>query len=293
MKKFTSFILCVILLSFPVCAGGLIQPTDISVELYGKKIPSVCVNNQMYIPADDLCHFGYTVTYIDEIRTLFVNKTGEPDGVVPAENKISKTLGTDIKVFINGKQVEKSATFAANGKMYVSANVIARYSDGNNLSDSAVKGYPHALTKEWSEENRTLSLCDAVMPTKEEQKALWLSYGGNREEYSFLSFTETEYKGEGFDVVCLRVGGLPRGSEESFYYFGDDGKTFSINAICNVYSLHKYGGGSTITNVRVEGRKMYFDASRLIMAEPQIKSEWGSYCLDFDTTAISVINGQE
>ena len=59
------------------------QPSDIKVFLHGKEIPSCAVNNAMYIAADDFKEYGYAVTYVDEVRTLFVNKTGVPSDIMP------------------------------------------------------------------------------------------------------------------------------------------------------------------------------------------------------------------
>ena len=292
MKKFFAVILSVALMSvnaFAYSAGMPVQPTDIRVVMHGKEIPSCCVNNSMYIAAEDLAFYGYSVTYVDSVRTLFVNKTGTPEEAVPELSRVDTPVETDIRVFVNGSEVDKNSVFAMGGKMYVNANAIGRYRDGNNNSDPGNPGHPHMLKNTWDGENRILYVDDAPLTTKEEQKAVWLSFGGKRDEYTFLSFNETEYKGEGFEIIRLTVGGLPHGASNEWYYFGDDGKVFSINALCNPYKMYNGWGISSINNARIEGRKMYFDAMRTLSREPKVITVSGSYCLDLDTTVVSII----
>ena len=115
MKKIISFLICSVLLFTSVCAapdGMYAQSTDIKVMLHGKQIPACAVNNSMYIAVDDLLEYGYSVTYIDDVRTIFANKTGAPSDSFPQPCDVSRTTATDIQVILNGELVDKSNTFA-------------------------------------------------------------------------------------------------------------------------------------------------------------------------------------
>ncbi|MBR2476558.1 MAG: hypothetical protein IKB50_00300 [Clostridia bacterium] len=294
MKKIMALFLCLLLLFTTAYASSTSYravPTDIRVFLHGKEIPSCAVNNSMYISADDFAEYGYTVTYVDEVRTLFVNKTGKPSDIMPEPCRVYKTYETDIMVMLNGEFIEKNDLFAANGKMYICANAITYYVSGQNVFDTGIPRYKYNLMPVWDDENRIYYIDDAQMPTKEEQVADFLSYDGNRENYSsFLSFTENYYTGDGFEIVSLRIGGLPHGATTRWYYFSDDGKSFSINTVCSPFRMHSAWGISSITNPRVEGRKFYFDGMRTMnLAVPSEGIYEGKYYLDLDTTVVHTI----
>lgn len=297
MKKIFAFVLILCILSTMIVsasAGSLkAVPTDIKVTLHGKEIPSCAVNNSMYISADDLSHYGYSVTYIDSVRTLFVNKVGEPDEIIPEPCKVKTTQATDIQVILNGEPVDRiNARFAANGKMYVSANEISRYRDSLNNSDPGDEGYPHQLTSVWDGEKRILAIDDAPLKPKDEQVAYFLSYGGNRENYSsFLSFTENHYRGDNFDIVSLRVGGLPHGSSTRWYYFGDDGRSLNVSEILNTFRIYDGWGNSTVKNPRIEGRRFYFEGQRTMsLIDYSAGVYYGTYYLDLDTAVVNTVS---
>jgi len=294
MKKLLAFLLCFILTATTVCAapnGMWAQPTDIKVILHGKEIPSCAVNNAMYIAADDLGEYGYTVTYVDEVRTLFVNKTHEPSDIIPEPCNVGKAQATDIQVMLNGELLYKNDTFAANGKMYICANAITYYVSGQNVYDTGIPRYKYNLMPTWDGENRIYYIDNSPLPSKEEQVAYFLSYNGNREEYStFLSFTETRLQGEGFEVVGLRVGGLPHGSNTFWYYCADDGKSYSINTVVSPFKIHDAWGQCSIKNPRIEGRRLYFEGQRTMnLIEFSEGVYYGTYYLDLDTTVVNVV----
>lgn len=298
MKKFLSILLCIILTSITAYAapdGMWAQNTDIKVILHGKEIPSCAVNNAMYIAADDMVEYGYAVTYVDEVRTLFVNKVGEPSDIMPESCNVEEAQATDIQVMLNGELINPNSAFAANGKMYICANSIARYRDGNNNSDPGKAGHPHMLTCVWDEENRIYYADDAPISSKEEQIAEFLSYGGNRENYSsFLSFTENYYRGEDFDIVSLRIGGLPHGSNTFWYYFADDGRSYSINTVVSPFRMHEGWGQCSIKNPRIEGRRLYFEGQRIMnLAVPSEGIYYGTYYLDLDTTVVNIVEEEK
>lgn len=299
MKKFaalltTLFLICTCVCGAPV--GMHSVPTDIRVFMYGVEIPSVCVNNSMYIPAENLSGFGFAVNYDNSVRTLFISKVTDDITAQDIHENVTvkNTLETDINVILNGETVPKNDTFAYDGKMWLNVSAICRYRDGNNYSDVGNPGYPHFLTKVWDGENRAVNIENSPLPSAKEQRDLLLSYNGNRENYStFLAFTEESYPGEGFEVVSLRVGGLPHGAQTYWYYVADNGKAYSINTVTAPFAFYSYWGNCTITGGRVEGNRFYFKAQRMLTREPVVKTVSGEYYLDLETTVTHIISEKE
>lgn len=299
MKRLLALLICIILSAGSVCAapsGMSSQPTDIKVTLHGKEIPSCAVNNAMYIAADDFTEYGYAVTYVDSVRTLFVNKVGTPSEIMPEKCDVKRTEDTDIMVIINGKTVSKNDTFAANGKMYVNSSAIAHYRDGNNLSDQGEAGYPNRLTSSWDGVKRIYEIEDAPVISKKEQIEWFISYNGKRHQYEgTFGLTEEFYRGENFDIVSRRMGGLPHGSSTTWMYFGDDGKSYSINEVLSPFRMHGAWGNSSISNPRIEGRRLYFEGRRVMnLAVPSEGGIYeGTYYLDLDTTVTHIVEEEK
>lgn len=300
MKKLISFV-CLLALactsvSAAVPVGMHSVPTDIRVMLHGSEISACCVNNSMYIAAEDFTAYGYSAFYDDSVRALFISKISEEFPEPPAAQKlaVTNTLDTDIAVYLNGAKVDSNSVFAYNGKMYLNVSTISRYRDGHNASDPGRAGYPHLLTGNWDGENRIYYIEDSPLLPKDEQRAILVSYNGKREEYSsFLGFTETSYPGEDFEVVSLSVSGLPHGTFTDWYYINNNGRFYYINAVVEPYAFRNYWGNCQIRNARVEGNCLYFESLRLITREPVIKSLSGEYKLNLDTTELTVLNETE
>ena len=53
-----------------------IYNSDILTKVHGRDIDSFCIDGVTLIKAEDLRDYGYTVTYDDNIRALFIKKTG-------------------------------------------------------------------------------------------------------------------------------------------------------------------------------------------------------------------------
>lgn len=271
-------------------------PTDIKVMLHGSEISACCVNNSMYIAAEDFTAYGYSAFYDDSVRALFISKISEKFPTPPtAQNlTVTNTLDTDIAVYLNGAQVNANSVFAYNGKMYLNVSAISRYRDGNNASDPGYPRYPHLLTGSWDGEARIYYIDDSPLLPKDEQREILVSFGGKREEYStFLGFTETSYPGEDFEVVSISVSGLPHGSVTYWYYINNNGRFYHINEVVGPYAFRDYWGNCQIRNARVEGNCLYFESLRLITREPVIKSVSGEYKLNLDTTELTVLSETE
>lgn len=287
MKKIMALLLSSLLLFSSVYASGSTNKaasTDIRVFLHGKEIPSCATNNAMYISADDFAEYGYTVTYIDEVRTLFVNKTGVPSDIMPQPCKVTEFTETDIRVLLNGTDLIRNAIFAANGKIYVNVSIIASGAIEEQWN------YPNELTSVWDGENRILYIKDNILPSKDEQIEDFLSYGGRREEYTFLGFTEERFPGDECEVIKLRIGGLPSGYGVQWFYAEDNGKSFNLNEVTSIFRMYDAKGRCSISNPRIEGRRLYFDGIRTMsLAVPSEGIYEGTYYLDLDTTVVHTI----
>ena len=118
MKKLATYIIAFALIIQTAFAAIQTTPTDIRVFIDGKEMPAVCLYNTMYIAADDLIYFGYNLKYDENIRTLFLNKTGLPSDAEVPKNIVTTLEKTDIRLVINGR-IAKTVLYAANGKLYM------------------------------------------------------------------------------------------------------------------------------------------------------------------------------
>lgn len=90
-----------------------IYSTDILTMLDGIPIQGYNIGGQTMIALEDLADYGFTVSYDDSVRKLFVNKTHEPsEGFSPSipRGTVGEIIGyvqdTDITAYVNGSYIE-------------------------------------------------------------------------------------------------------------------------------------------------------------------------------------------
>ena len=216
MKKIATYIIAFALIIQTAFAAMQTTPTDIRVFIDGKEMPAVCLYNTMYIAADDLIYFGYNLKYDENIRTLFLNKTGLPSDAEVPKNIVTTLEKTDIRLVINGRAV-KTVLYAANGKLYVSAAYLSYERDGND-TEQPEKGNYFGMENYWNGDTRTLEIKSIALPTKEEQIK---AFSAQDESMSFLSWTETaHWQGSFFDVVRFAQSGTSHGTYFYTKYIG-------------------------------------------------------------------------
>ena len=135
-----------------------IYNSDILTKVHGLEIESFCIDGETLIKAEDLRDYGYTVTYDDTVRALFINKTGEikKDFSPKVERGTvggiyGYTYETDIWVYLNGSYVK---SYALDGEMAVRVEEL---------------GVQHGLTYAYDDTKRLLTLDNAKVPSKDEQ----------------------------------------------------------------------------------------------------------------------------
>lgn len=217
MKKFICSVAAIILLNTVSAAaesGDIKQPyftTDILTYMDGIPIQTWSLNGRMLIALEDLESYGFSVSYDESIRTLFVNKTNEPyEDFHPVyergtEGEIAGyTYETDIAAYVNGTYIP---TESINGKLLAVAEDLGRVV--NEKDDYTVWIYPgktatsesyekygkygvshYFMSHVWDAENRVLNIYNTTgtLPSYEERiQAI-------KDEYSFTYETfENQY----------------------------------------------------------------------------------------------------
>ena len=126
-----------------------IYTTDILTQVDGKNIQSYSIDGETLIALEDLENYGYTVYYNDNIRSVFITKTGtvNPDYNPSIERgKVGGTAGytyeTDINAYINGKLIQ---AYAIDGKMVAK---VEEMGTSENLSEDVNTKYQMRTQKD-------------------------------------------------------------------------------------------------------------------------------------------------
>ena len=248
-----------------------IYNSDILTKVHGLEIDSFCIDGVTLIKAEDLRDYGYTVTYDDTVRALFINKTGEiKENFSPKFERgtvggiYGYTYETDIWVYLNGSYVN---SYALDGEMAVEVEEL---------------GSHHGLTYSYNDTERLLTLDNAEVPSKEAQIEDCLTLS---EELSFLSRGLTErHSGAGFDIIVYWTGGMPR-PQTDYKYFDDNGKMVSLDGIFNRYGFHDGWGRTTVSELNLCGNALKFKGESNIN-RPELNFPAGEYILDLCTHTI-------
>lgn len=129
--------------------GDVIQPiysTDILTYMDGIPIKSYNIGGQTLICLEDLSNYGFSVYYCDEVRCLFVNKTGNANEdfyPVIERNSVGETIGytyeTDIRAILNGEEIN---AVNIGGKLAVTVEELDDLKDDNLSGILSIKNYP-------------------------------------------------------------------------------------------------------------------------------------------------------
>lgn len=119
--------------------AGTIYTTDIKTQVDGLDIQGYAIDGKTLIVLEDLEKYGFTVYYNDNIRSVFITKTGNPPyGFNPVYERghVGKTAGnyyeSDIQAIVNGYYVD---SYALDGKSAVCVEDLSetmRYTYDNN-----------------------------------------------------------------------------------------------------------------------------------------------------------------
>ena len=277
MKKITLlvFILSLFAITAHAQVGDVketIYNSDILTKVHGLEIESFCIDGVTLIKAEDLRDYGYTVTYDDTVRALFINKTGDIKADFSPKFErgtvggiYGYTYETDIWVYMNGSYVK---SYALDGKMAVEVEEL---------------GSLHGFTYSYNDAERLLTLDNIDVPSKEERIEDCLTLG---EEYSFLTRGLVErHNGDGFDIIVYRTGGMPR-PQTDYVCFDDTGKNVSLDEIFNRYGFHDGWGRTVVRDLRLCGNALKFKGESNIN-RPELNFPDGEYVLDLCTHTVS------
>lgn len=285
MKKFATHIIALLLILQTAFAAVQSVPTDIGVYIDGKTMPSVCIYNTMFVAADDLIYFGYNLKYDDSIRTLFLNKTGTKNDVEVPVCDVTSLEETDIRLVINGREA-KTTLYAANGKLYISANYLSYERDGNDVAQPQ-KGNYFGMEQRWDESIRALEITSIELPSKEEQIEEFTTGTADDPAYSFLSWSEIgRWSGSFFDIVKCAQGGTTHGTYWYTKYFADNGISASLDEVYRLYGFYDTWGHILTSNEELKDDKLYFDGHKT-------DGRTGRYYVDFETLAIMTLEETE
>lgn len=295
MKK----ILCTAVLLVSLLAGTAVyaapgdvkQPyytTDILTYMDGIPIQGYSLNGRMMIELESLESYGFSVSYDDTVRALFVNKTNDPYEDFspvyernPEGNIAGYTYETDIAAYVNGKSIPVESI---NGKLLAIAEDLARvvYDRESDLykeyGQFGVSEY--FMMHSWDADNRRLDISNTtgtMMTYKERVEEL-----KSRCEQSGLQLLqETEY------------GTVLVGSGE-VYFVWKDGKYALLNGIFERYGL-AFEGNTEVKEPSISDDGMYLEfhgaKSRYIypMGHSRETYDEGRYAFDLKNFVIKFL----
>ena len=303
MKKLISFLVAAILFYTGFTADAehftempfVTTPTDIRVTLDGREIPSVCAFGEMFICADVLDDFGYTLSYDDSVRALIAVKNALPAGSAQKEfnpERPQEVTFSDISVVINGNVFGTAPelvnegvipeTIVVGGMMYVSANAV---------SNTPQQTYCDVLGIEWDGWERALRLKDEPSGTKAQQEESFIN-PVPEEGFELFGWQKGEtYEGEGFEIIDCYQSGTPHGTYHHYKYIEDSGRSLYLNPTFRLYNLFGYWGKTEVFDFRIEGRTLYFGGERNLWETGEYKT--GEYALDLDTMTVKIISERD
>ncbi len=303
MKKLISFLVAAILFYTCFTADAehfkgmpvVTAPTDIRVTLDGQEIPSVCAFGEMFICADVLDDFGYTLSYDDSVRALIAVKNALPAGSAQKEfnpERPQEVTFSDISVVINGNVFGTAPelvnegvipeTIVVGGMMYVSANAV---------SNTPAVSYCDVLGIKWDGRERALRLKDEPSGTKVQQEEAFINpVPENGAELFGWQKGET-YEGEGFEIIDCYQSGTPHGTYHHYKYIEDSGRSIYLNPTFRLYNLFSHWGRIEVFDFRIEGRTLYFGSERNLWETGEYKT--GEYALDLDTMTVKIISERD
>lgn len=214
--------------------AGKIYTTDILTQVDGRDIKSYSIDGQTLIALEDLADYGFNVYYNDNIRSLFVTRTGTVDvefHPTVERGSVGKTAGyyyeTDINAYLNGSWID---AYAIDGKMVACVEemgVATRYSQFG--STRFQMGY------RYDDSERLLSLY--TNPSE---------YGGGYETLvnnvlNPLSYYWTPARNnclhtDGVFFAPCTLGGLPHGGRARYYMTVlENGLIYNAQRIADLY----------------------------------------------------------
>lgn len=264
MKKFLAIAAILVGMLSVICIQAYAQvgdivdtiyTTDILTQVDGRDIKSYSIDGETMIALEDLEDYGFTVYYNDNIRTVFVTKTGTVDesfNPTVSRGTVGGTDGyvyeTDIKAFLNGEQID---AYAIDGKMVAKVEEMGSVTDFGSFVKTEYKSNQYMMGYTYDDEKRLLSLDTEIS-----------NYGSYEDEVDFYlgTFTPwgascyTNIHNENAWLIEKVLGGLPHG-DRAWYkkMMYSSGLVYNIGEVIEAYGLDFSGPVFS-----EDGEKLYF-----------------------------------
>lgn len=213
--------------------AGTIYTSDILTQVDGRDIRSYTIDGETLIALEDLEPYGFTLYYNDNIRTVFLTKTGYPSSSFrPSVSRgtVGGTAGyyydTDITAVVNGESI---TAYAINGKMVAKVEEL-----GQTERLSSIGRYPYLMSCKYDDSRRLLSLNtlqDQFGSRASTQKAI-LDYHLWQPYYCRITHNGAKM------LVERQYGGLPHGgTAHDYYVILDNGLVYNVYNTARRYDI--------------------------------------------------------
>ncbi|MDO5396756.1 MAG: hypothetical protein Q4G33_02400 [bacterium] len=213
--------------------AGTIYTTDILTQIDGRAIPSYSIDGETLIALEDLEPYGFTLYYNDNIRTVFLTKTGEPSSSFypyVSRGTVGETAGyyydTDITAVVNGQSV---TAYAINGKMVAKVEELGQTGSLSNFGR-----YPYLMSFNYDNSKRLLSLNTSQRQfgsSADAQKVI-LDYRLWQPNYNRIIHSNNKM------LTARQYGGLSHGGTAYEYYVTlDNGLIYNAYSIARRYDI--------------------------------------------------------
>ncbi len=217
---------------------GTIYTTDILTQVDGRDITGYAIDGRTLIALEDLEDYGFTVYYNDNIRCVFLTKTGEAAsdfkpcigrGTVGAE--AGYYYETDIRAFVNGEEV---SAYAIDGKMVACVEELGA-KENIDVQNGIIKENKYQMGYSYDDSQRLLSLDTELT-----------HYGSFNELTSMMLDVTTPWRPYSTSVAdngnnwiaVKKMGGLPHGQSMKQYNISyKSGLCFNAYPILRAYYL--------------------------------------------------------
>ena len=276
--------------------AGTLYTTDILTEVDGKPIKSYSLDGETLIALEDLKDYGFEVYYNDNVRSVFVTRTGVADpSFSPYIERgiVGSTAGyyyeSDIRAFVNGKEIE---AYSLDGKMVAKVELIGtEYLDGS---------HPFYSSYSYDDSQRLLSL----YTDPAEYSDFDMTLNSMFDTYTGLMDRKTYMHTDDFWFVNRFTGGLMGGkSMKNYHAVYNNGLMVDLSNIFRLYyinpgdfALAPDGETLYLSNKDIDGRVVDYkqvDLSNLHVF-PADKSGFDTAAVAYSDTGYTyTLNGVE
>lgn len=281
-----------------------IYSTDILTMLDGIPIQGYNIGGRTMIALEDLADYGFTVSYDDSVRKLFVNKTHEPSAdFYPSITRgtVGEVIGyvqdTDITAYVNGSYIE---TANIGGKLAAVVETLGENTYVTNIY--GIKYSPYYMSYTYNDAERCLSLShlsDGELSYEDQIAAVYNYMDASLGELRNIN----RIRADEFDILTFEKLTHGHGYASHLMVFYHNGVYINMSEILSrgyQFSSAVDGGSEALTvfNGRLsEDHSVYtFDGDkyRFVSAGPGLHSTQyfasGNYSMDMKSGIVTTID---